>query len=405
MKRPYGKKGSYTVFLAFFMSGMVIMSAAVIDAAHLLAIDSSVEDLGKVWANSIIGEYDRVLRDRYGFMGYYGNEDLVRKKLIRYSDYTFRSKKYLKVDSLECSLSEYKLTDLETFRDQMKMITLSFASPAPFDDDMPEDIPEDEETGESIGHVRRISSGWIIDSLPSHSYKGAGVSGSAAGTAFETLYVFKFFKDHVDERDLGKTYFNNEIEYIISGKLDDEKARKSVYNKLLAERNALNLVYLYSCSAKRQAALEAAEILTPGPEAVLTQALILEVWALLESRNDIELLYDGQRVPLAKGDENWALSLENAVDYFSNDGRELDTGERKKYVSPESIEGQKYEDYLMTLFLTVPEKKRLLRIMDLIQINMKYCYCDYFLMDDYYTGVHYDMEVKGKKHEFEVRYG
>ncbi|MBO5994629.1 MAG: hypothetical protein J6Q41_03875, partial [Firmicutes bacterium] len=206
-------------------------------------------------------------------------------------------------------------------------------------------------------------------------------------------------------RDLGKTYFTNEIEYIISGKLDDEKARKVVYYELLAERNALNLAYLYNCETKRQATLEAAELLTPGPEALLTQALIMEAWALLEARNDIEILYDGEGVPLLKEDDNWALSLEAAIDEVFGDDRELDTDKKKKYVSPKSIEGEIYEDYLKTLLLAVPEKKKLLRIMDLIQINMKYAYCDHFLMDDHYQGVDYEIKVNGKTHEFSLRYG
>ena len=43
--------------------------------------------------------------------------------------------------------------------------------------------------------------------------------------------------------------------------------------------------------------------------------------------------------------------------------------------------------------------------MDLIQINMKYAYCDYFLMDDYYTGLKYEMTVNGREHGFEKRFG
>ncbi|MBE6026574.1 MAG: hypothetical protein E7229_06650, partial [Clostridiales bacterium] len=76
-QRSIGKKGSYTVFLVMFLSGMILMTGAVINAAHIKAIDSSCKDLGRVWAFSILGEYDRVLRDRYGLYGYYGNEDLV----------------------------------------------------------------------------------------------------------------------------------------------------------------------------------------------------------------------------------------------------------------------------------------------------------------------------------------
>ena len=63
--RSIGKRGSYTVFLAMFLSGMIIMAGACINAAHSKAVYSSCEDLGRVWTDSILGEYDRTLRERY----------------------------------------------------------------------------------------------------------------------------------------------------------------------------------------------------------------------------------------------------------------------------------------------------------------------------------------------------
>ena len=91
----------------------------------------------------------------------------------------------------------------------------------------------------------------------------------------------------------------------------------------------MNLIYLYSCTEKRQMALEAAELLTPGPEAVITQALILEAWAFFEARNDIELLYDGKQVPVFKRDENWALDIDTVIEseFKDNENGELDTRE------------------------------------------------------------------------------
>ena len=74
------------------------------------------------------------------------------------------------------------------------------------------------------------------------------------------------------------------------------------------------------------------------------------------------------------------------------------------YISPPVLEGIDYEGYLQILINMVPERTRLLRIMDLIQINMKYLYCDYFLLSDYYTGLHFSMEVNGRVHHFEENY-
>ena len=60
----------------------------------------------------------------------------------------------------------------------------------------------------------------------------------------QNLYAFGFFNHRFAGDELGDTFFNCEIEYIISGKLSDEKASKSVENNLLLLRNGMNLVYL-----------------------------------------------------------------------------------------------------------------------------------------------------------------
>ena len=67
------KRGSYVVYLAMFLSGMLILAGAVINASHKVAVDSAVKSLGNVWAGSITAEYDTELRDRYGLYGFFAN--------------------------------------------------------------------------------------------------------------------------------------------------------------------------------------------------------------------------------------------------------------------------------------------------------------------------------------------
>ena len=162
----------------------------------------------------------------------------------------------------------------------------------------------------------------------------------------------------------------------------------------------LNLYYLYTCPQKRDSALALAQTFTPGATAFLTQAAILETWAFVEAYNDVKLLNDGRAVPLLKGDSNWALSLENI---FNQDAESL-KDEEIRYILPQVIEGEDYENYLRVLLCGVPEETKLLRIMDLIQINMKYNYCDYFLIKDYYCGLNYNLRVNGIEYEFEDSY-
>ena len=214
----------------------------------------------------------------------------------------------------------------------------------------------------------------------------------------------------MDSRELGETYFNNEIEYIISGRLSDNKAKEKVYNNIIALRNAMNLAYLYGCDEKRNAAMAAAEIISPGPAAIAVQLIILETWAFMEAKNDLKLLYDNKPVPIMKSDRSWALSLENVLSTMSISEEQISTGEiqqeadRNGYIKPPAEEGIDYENYLKILTGALPREIKILRIMDLIQINMKYLYCDYFLLEDYYTGLEFSLEVNGRTYEFEEKY-
>ena len=219
------------------------------------------------------------------------------------------------------------------------------------------------------------------------------------GNSLINTYAFIYFKDNLNERDLGETYFQNEIEYSLSGKRSDSEALKAVKSKITILRNGLNLIYLYSSEEKREAAMMLAAAVTPGAEAVATQAAVLETWAYAEACNDVKLLLAGKEVPLLKTDSSWALDLDNAVS-----SENLQMLLKEGYVTPRDEEGCSYDEYLRILMNFIPEKTRLLRMMDLIQINMKFLYCDYFLISDYYTGLKFSMKVNGIDYEFEEKY-
>ncbi len=424
-------------------SSMMIMASAAIYAAGQNAISSTTESFGRLWAKSILAEYDQNLKDRYGIFAYYGNEQLTGQKLDYYAAYTASYKKYIKYELTSCELDEYKLLTEENFLSQVEAAVLAGTKPKGLVRDASAALgtdggesssssPANSKTGSGSGSSSASTSGEsygsryvknerIIKSLPSGGSEGGVSVTSLAGKLKDGIspaslisssalhvYIFKYFKDYLHERELGQTYFQNEIEYILTGKLDDQKSKKKVGNSIIVLRNALNLAYLYSCQEKRDAALAVAEILMPTAP-VITQALILEGWAYMEARNDLKILYDGKQVPIMKADENWAISLENllAAEYgVDTEGNELsgEYKEKKSYVSPQKIEGKDYEFYLKILVSAMPTETLSKRMMDLIQINMKYLYCDYFLIEDYYVGVKYSVEVNGKSHEYEEKY-
>ncbi len=404
-----GKKGSYIIFLTLAFSAVLIMVYAVIRASGQQAIGSTAQNFGRLWGRSILAEYDRTLKDRYGLFGFYGNEFLVEEKLDFYAGYTFDEKKYITYDVSECCLDGKVLTEKENFNNQIKEVTLSGAKPTPLK-------KETEAGGEQTS--RCINSQRIIQSLPSRGKRGGpGVAGlidliregkplsSVLSETAQNVYAFRFFRHRFSGVELGDTFFNCELEYIISGKADEEKAARSVKNDLLVLRNGMNLIYLYSCDEKRTAVAAAAEAATPGPAAAVTQALIMETWAFLEAKNDIRILCDKKPVRFIKYDENWAVSLENVLSMlFGDEDSEGSEDEIKGYIRPEQMEGMGYEDYLRILFGIVPEETRTLRMMDIIQINMKYLYYGGFLLEDYYTGLDFTLRVNGRKYEFHEKY-
>ena len=422
------KRGSFAILATILFSSMMILAAAAVHAAGEDAIASTTDSFGPLWGRSILAEYDANLKDRYGIFAYSGNKLQVEEKIKKYVKYSFGSKKYVTVGACNCELSGYELVDSDNFFQQIKEAVAYDAKPT-LDDGLLTAVQSVNSGGtdseSSSVSNRYIKNKAIINALPSGGdAKGIEISGltekvkeakslsDVIDDSAETVYIFRFFKDYVNDRDLGETYFNNEIEYIITGKLNDSRSKKAVKNYLTVLRNALNLVYLYSCDEKREATLAVAEVLMPEAP-IITQALIMESWAFWEARNDVKMLYAGKTVPLVKKDENWATSLENmlAEEYSCDaEGNELvGTGSASSesgssYILPQKVEGQDYEDYLKIFVAALPKETKKVRILDLIQINMKYLYCDYFLIDDYYTGLSYSIEINGGKHEFEERY-
>ena len=401
------KKGSYIVFITLAFSAVLIMTTAVINAAGQRAVDSTAHHFGRLWGRSILAEYDRTLKDRYGIFGFYGNEFEVARKLDFYASYTFDEKKYIKYKDSVCSLKGKSVAEADNFNNQIKEIVSSGVKPKP--------LKKATQGLSALAGDRVINSQRIIESLPSAGQRGGpGISGllelvregksvsSLISQSAQNIYAFRFFSHRFSGDDLGDSFFKCELEYIISGKADERKAKKSVENDLILLRNGMNLVYLYSCDEKRQAAAAVAQAATPGPAAAATQALIMETWALLEAQNDLKILEDNKPVRFMKYDENWAVSLENVISLLFD--YESSHGESPGYISPKSMEGMEYEEYLRILLGAVPEETRLLRMMDIIQINMKYLYCGAFLLKDYYTGLEFTFGINGRTYEFKEDY-
>ena len=86
------------------------------------------------------------------------------------------------------------------------------------------------------------------------------------------------FKNKIDRPSSEPSFFENEVEYILEGDYSNEKNYEKTRRGLVLFRSSLNAIYLYVNPQKRAETLAAAEILTPGPAAVVTQAVLIGTW-------------------------------------------------------------------------------------------------------------------------------
>ena len=420
--------------LAMMFVGFSICIAGAIGVCRRIVVSSECDTFGKLWTKAILSEYDVHLFEDYSLMAYFGNDDEVTDKLNAYLKYTAQNKLDASIKGANADLTGYELGDPANFR---KAMDLGFAGSAVHElisgrgrefRDLDDGTGFDEE-----GRV--INNRVVLDTLPSHGVGGTvsgdtltekarsygdeeGVLSVLRGAGADVLMIERRFNNHVTKADDKDHLLVNEWEYIIKGSNDDEENYRACRNRLFIARNALNLVSIYSDPEKMELIISVAESITPGPLGLVTQAIIAEAWAALETEEDLEDLYRDKRVPILKSADQWKTGL----------GAVLDSSEVRKKLDDESKElleekreelsdltnktdtvaqfkyGLNYDEYLMIMIISLNENVRLLRIMDLVQINMKYRYYKDFNLMEYYTGTRFNLEVNGKDHEFEDAY-
>lgn len=420
--------------LAIIFTGFAMCIAGAIGVSRRLVVSSECETFGRLWSKAILSEYDVHLLDDYSIMAYFGNDEEVTAKLDAYLKYSTQGRMGAYVKGANADLTGYELGDAANFRHALK---LGFAGNAASEiingTGRTYRNPDKEEGTDEEGCV--ICNPVVIDTLPSHGTGGSvsgeeltekaksvgdeeGLLGMMSGAGSEVLLLEKCFDNHVTKSDDKNHLLVNEWEYVIRGSTDDEENYRAIRKRLFVARNALNLAALYKDPAKAEMVVTVAEAITPGPLGAATQLLIAEAWAALETEEDLEDLYNDRRVPVLKTPEQWKTDISSVLgsdrvrDKLDDESREL-LEEKQDELSGLSGTintvtqfkyGLNYDEYLMIMIAALNDNIRLLRIMDLIQINMKYRYYADFNMLEYYTGVRFTIEANGKSHEFEDSY-
>ena len=428
------KKGSSMVITAVMFLGFALCVAASVGVSRRLVVSSECEAFGRVWTKAVLSEYDVHLLEDYSIMAYFGNDSDVTAKLNAYLDYSAAGKLDAVITGANADLTGYELGDPANFR---KALRLGFASNAASEllNGMGRTFRDLDSMDGYEEEGRVINDRVVLDTLPSG---GAGGSVSAdtltenaqsmgdentvrnriAGAGAEILLIVNSFNNHVTASDDKEHFFVNEWEYIIRGSPDDEVNYRACRRRLFLARNALNLLSLYRDPAKVEIVIAVAEAITPGPLGIITQVIVAEAWAALETEADLDELYSDGRVPVLKTPEQWKTGLGAVLD--SDDvRRKLDDESRENLdekrgeldgiagipVNAAQIrEGLNYDEYMMVMILAMNENTRLLRIMDLVQINMKYRYYKDFNMMEYYIGTRFTIDANGRTHVFEDQY-
>lgn len=441
---------------------MILVTGVLVEASSGKAARSYAKGVTDLAAHSILTEYQRTLKNEYGLFAFYGDKALLENKMKWYinasadksEDHKSMDVLRLKSQSIQVDPSGYSLTDMNVLEDEInqymkyhltekvlqEIANNNESDNATYDlsksllenkkksiESLEKDLQEEErqnsEEDTDSEEKKRLKEGRkklkkiksfgeselkkseedhkksnivlrnkaVLNTLPSvimeeqRSFLPGGLKTIAVNE-----YILDTFQNHLHHSEERNRFFQNEVEYILGGEASDEKNYRKVKKELLAMRTALNIAYLYSDMIKREEALTLATSLTPGPWVPITQFIIITAWGSAEAAHDLKLLEEGNKVPLMKDDGSFALSLEGLLE------------EKSEVVTQAGNKGLDYEGYLRLLLVLKNREEKLLRIMDLIQINLK-GECDGgFLLQDYCVGFSYQMQMEKQSGFFQI---
>ncbi len=398
------KKGSSAVFLMVILASLISITLALIYSSRQESIKSYADAVINLAGDSIMSEYDYHVQKEYGLFLIKGTDDLLSQKLRNYINYSLKDMGDVNIESVKVSAAGYSIADVGLVKEQI-MEYMKYAETAGV---MKEFVYGKEQQAPSQ-ESRTLRHGPTIASLPSAKLPSKSLTALAESIADKTgdiegafasgtenYLLNRYILTHFNSRNHGQYdnhFFQNEVEYVLGGELSDRKNEKRVEMALKAMRFPLNLAHIYADPKKREALMAMAQVMTPGAAAIATQTALASTWAYAEADNDVELLWQGYKVPVVKAEENWAMDLDSAVEGIFG-------GTAKPAVE----KGYCYDEYLQILLFFQDENTKLARILDLIQINMRKNYNSDFLIQEYSTGINVKVKINGETYGYEKQY-
>lgn len=401
------KRGFSSVFLTMIFGTMIMMTFAFINISSLKAMDSSCNAVFSLASQSILSEFDLTLKEAYGVIAFGLNNKEIENRLLYYGNSTFHNSRQLnlvpiRITGLEVDLKEYSMMNVDQLEKSIgdymsfKIINnlLKGTDPKESSQDKKNRILRNSAIQESLPSKDIIGSSIFIQAILDWDVQPLEKILDQQSKGFlVNSYVFDCF-NHNKNSEIAKldSFYKNEVEYILYGKFSDEENKNKFKSDFIKFRTALNMAHIYSDHIKVKEIATLANILTPGPAAIGTQGIIGAAWAYVEALNDAKLLDAGKKVELIKRRENWAIDIGS----YEKINAEM--------IEPSSNNGYSYEDYLQIFIYLQDREIKLLRIMDLIQINLIGTYDDEFLIKNYFSGFKYVVTANDKKFYYEDQY-
>lgn len=398
------KKGSSAVFLTLILATLVSITLALVYGVREEVASSKADAVLSLAGDSILSEFDYEVQKQYGLFLLKGSDEELTKKARDYANTTFAHMEDVKVSRLKVSGSSFSVADPQLIREQI----LEYMKYAEVQGVI-ERFQSKEQGRKNEKETRILKHGPTIVSLPSAQVPKKKLTVLAEEIADRSSEVEKAFRSGTDAYLINRyvlshfnnknymvnqdSFFKNEVEYILGGELSDRKNEKRVEMALKAMRIPLNLAHIYADPEKRTAVLTAAQLLTPGAVAAATQLALATTWAYAEADNDVELLWQGHKVPMVKDKQSWATDLDGAIE-----------GIMGGTAKPDVEKGYDYNQYLQILLFFQDENLKIARTLDLIQINARSGWDESFLISEHVTGISVTAEINGREYGYEKKY-
>lgn len=156
-----------------------------------------------------------------------------------------------------------------------------------------------------------------------------------------------------------------QLEYVIGGKTTDQENLKAVVYRLLAAREAANMMYLLRDPTRQSEIHEMALVICaaiglPALEGIVSLAL-QAAWAFGESLMDVRQLLAGGKVPLVKTGATWMVSINQLAKLTEllKNGKSVEQ------------KGMTYHEYLGILLMTGKTDIQTERTMDVVEAVMR----------------------------------